>query len=635
MPENDTTTQSAEYVLNESELSALVLNEKSSYEKNSRDMRTILKRAYRNFLGIFDEPNTRYTKRKKEFWNLTQYHSLTSASRVYVDPRAITILPRVEEDIPKAKVWGDLIPFQLNQMNFFQDMNKFGIELALFGTGISAQDWEFKKEKYIDRDGKAIKTRVQEDRPSYKSVPLLNCYLDMTAETLQDSPSFIVETWHEASELPKLKERYKWKTNVNSIEGIKLITADGKLGQNDLLQYQQMGISQKQLEVPMVSILWRWGKIKLSWVTKKESDENEWVEGIIALLNKHGDEDDDKSAPVILDIRVNPFDHGKRPFEECWYIKIPGRWYGLGVGEMLLDPQSYLNRVINQRIDNNEILQNKMYKVRRGAGLDNKSIAAAPGKAISVQNMDDIQVLETGDAKTSSYNDEQNILVWAERQTHIKDASSSAKSATEAQINAELAGDFFAIVRRNINDYLRRVVWQIIELDKQFIDKEIVIRIVGEPSDFKEFDQMRGVPDFVARDMGNMRFIQVKDIKEIDGQYDIEVEIDNSAPMNKALRTQGLQQLIQLALQDPNSGINRAEAYKEYAQELGLKGSRFFLNTENQSFMPLPGQQVMGGQQAGASPQGTPMPGVPTNAGGIAQNLQGRVGTDTMFEQSQ
>jgi hypothetical protein len=128
-----------------------------------------------------------------------------------------------------------------------------------------------------------------------------------------------------------------------------------------------------------------------------------------------------------------------------------------------------------------------------------------------------------------------------------------------------------------------------------------------------------------------MRFIKVSDITEIDGEYDIEVEIDNSIPMNKALKLQGYEKMLAMALRDPNSGINRGEIYKDWAQEFGLKGARFFLNTDQQQYMPQPGQQVMGG----ASPQGTPTPGVPTNAGGIAENLQGRVGTSTMYERSQ
>lgn len=620
-----------EVVLPSEDLVALVRNERDSYQKASADQREILRKSYRNFLGIFDEPFTRYTKRRKEFWNASQYAALTSASRVFVDARAISILPQSESDRSKALIWGELIPFQMRQIGFFAKMNEFATNLAIFGTVVSAQDWEFRKEQYIDKDSKVTKTKISEDRPSFKLLPILNVYIDPTSETIQEAPSVIIESWHEVGELPKLKKRYGWKTDFSDVEGVTLITQDGNKRGTDLLKYQQMGVTQRQLEVPMVKLLWRWGKIRLSWETKKQADYNTWVEGVTVTMEQ-GSIDDEKPIERLVDSRVNPFEHGKRPLEECWYIKVPGRWYGLGVCEMLLDKQAYLNRVINQRTDNNEILQNKMYKARRGAGLDNKSIVSAPGKVISVQNMDDLEVLNTGNADASSYSDEQNIMLWVERLTHVKDAS-SAGSATEAQINETNTNDFFAIIRRNINDYIKRVVWHIIHLDKQFIDKELTIRIVGEPSEFRQFDELRGIPPNIRSDMGNMRFMEIPDINEIDGEYDIEVDIDNSVPMNKQTQATGIEKLLMMAAQDPNSGLNRGEAYKEWAQIMGLKGSRFFLNVENQSYMPQPGQQVLGGQP-GASPQGDQMAGVPNPGLSDMQAQQTRAGTSTLFERT-
>lgn len=633
-PSND---RDEDLVLDSAQLVGLVTSEKIKYEMNSAEMRTILRKIYRNFMGIFDEPRTRYTNRLKEFWHLTQYHTLASAGRIYVDPRAITILPRTEEDKTKAKVWGDLIPFQLRQIGFFQKMNDFSIDLSLFGTVVSVQDWNFKRTSYAepitgpDGEDKVItKDKVTDDELSYKVLPILSVYTDMTADNLQVAPSVIIETWHEVSELPALKAKYGWKVNVDDVRGLKLITnTTGKQGKLDILDYQQMGITQKQLEVPMVQLLWRWAKIRLSYVTKKKADRDTWVEGRIVVLSQ-AQQGEEGTPPMLMEVSLNPFKHGKRPFEECWYIKIPGRWYGLGNGEMQMYNQTYLNRLVNQRTDNAEIIQNKMWKARRGSGLDSRSIASAPGKVITVQNMDDLEPLEVSDLRASSYEDEQNVLLWAERLSHVKDASSDAKTATEAQINEQLAGDFFAIVRRNINDYLKRVIVQFVELDKQFIEQGLMVRIVGQPGDFEDIDSMMGYPEPIRKDLGNMRFMQIDDIREIDGDFDIEVDIDNSVPMNKAFMVSSLEKFANMALMDPDSGINRREVYKEWAQNIGLKGSRFFLNTNNQSYMGMPGAQQMGAAMGGASPEGANVPGVPTNTG--MEGPGARPGTPTMFE---
>lgn len=598
---------------------SLVLTEKDKYERNSSEIREELKKIYRNFLGVFDEPYTRYTKRKKEFFALTQYHTLSSASRIYVDPKALNILPIQEEDIAKAQIWNALLPFQLKQINFYQAMNNLSIDLALFGTVVSEQGWEFSKEfTYEDlaKDGKeaVVTEKVKDDKLTFRMIPLLNCYIDSTAESIQKAPSFIISSWEEVSNLKNLKAKYKWNGDVEGIEGVKLIS-QGK-GKDDriLIEYAQKGISQREMEVPMVEILYRYAKIPLSWVTKKDSDKDTYVEGKITVLNANGGRKKfDKDKVSLLDVAVCQYKHGKRPFEECVYIKVPRRWYGIGVGHMMLDPNAYMNRVMNQRIDNNELLQNKMFMARRGAGLDNKSIASAPGKVVTVQNMDDFKVLEVGDAKASSYQDEQDILLWAERLSHVKDISRSDKTATEAQIDESGAGEFFSIVRRNVNDYLRRVFEQFIALDQQYIEQDFMVRIVGETADFKDLDDVMGFPEEARSGLGNYRFIKVDDINDIQGQFDVEVDIDNSVPVNKAVQLQGIEKMMNAAMTDPASGLNRQEIYKEWVTLLGFKGSRFFINP-SQVTMPMPGQApMMQGMEGAAAP--APMPGVPTNLG--------------------
>lgn len=617
----------------EQSLISTVISERDKYERNSMEIRYMLKKAYRNFVGIFDEPYTRYTKRKKDFFALTQNQVLASAANIYVDPRAINILPRGEDDIGKAKIWNALIPFQLKQANFFYLINKFSIDLALFGTFVSMQEWEFEREFIYEEVEKSFwdkafdsakkltgaevkpkttKVKVKEDKPSIKQIPLLNCYIDVEAESIQKAPSFIITSWVEASQLDNLKKKYRWQANVEGVEGIRLITETARQDNRMLTQYSQMGITQRELEVPMCEIIYRYAKIPLAWVTKKESDKNIFVEGKITILNTNGGYKAtspkwDWGKIRLLDVSLTQYKHGKRPFEECHYIQVPNRWYGLGVGEMMISPNAQLNRILNQRTDNNELLQNRMFKARRGSGLDNKSIASAPGKVIQVQNMADFEVLDVGDAKASSYTDEQNTLIWAERLTHVKDVSRQKKTATEATIDEEVSGEFFAIVRRNINDYLKRVIQQVIALDQQFIQSDFVVRLVGPSSDFKELDDIMGIPEEIREDIGNIRFITIDDIEQIRGQYDVDVDIDNSLPMNKALMLQGLEKMMQFALTDPESGINRREVYREWANMLNLKDSRFFIKP-SQSVVPMPGQM----------PQQAPMEGVPTNGPGLA-----------------
>ncbi len=563
----------------------LVWNEKTQYEEASSEIRELLRKAYKNYFSLYDDPLTKWTKREKIFVPMTKWITNTGAGETYVTPRAFTVLPREEGDIKKARIWQELIRYQLDQTNFEAFMLDFAMEMSLLGTAVTHLGWD-----------------AENDLPSIKHVPLLNCYIDPTATSIQDAPSFIVKWLIPKAEAMKLSV---FKGKLEDVEGIKRVTQMEDKDQQFVQQYltNQGGDIRHEEEM-----IWVW--LRVGPLPKGHADEGK--EGEIWAIGSKRDNF------KVMTMRKSPFKHGKRPFEECWYRRVLGRWYGIGIGEDLRDLQRYVNTVVNQRIDNAEIVQHKMFLYRKGAGIDPRMLIARPGGAIPVNDpASDIRELEYTDIRQSSYTDEQNIYRLAQQVTSAFDiirGGGNPETASEAIIQERGASGAFSHIKRYVNAYLERVVEQVMQLNMQFLDNEVVIRIIGNQDELRDFDDVLGTSQQI-RTTQKFRFITLKTTKEIQGLFDFDVDIDESAPINKAVLINFLQREIELAAQIPQSGVNVGELFKELHSNMGLKGSRFFSQGQQQApgaqqgIPALPGtnprtsageRPAVGGQSEGA-----------------------------------
>ena len=71
----------------------LVRKEKLTYDESNRLVKETMKRAYKNYPGVFDEPVDPYTSRRKIFSPLTHNIVDSVAKPVNVDSRSIRITP--------------------------------------------------------------------------------------------------------------------------------------------------------------------------------------------------------------------------------------------------------------------------------------------------------------------------------------------------------------------------------------------------------------------------------------------------------------------------------------------------------------------------------------------------------------
>jgi len=128
----------------------------------------------------------------------------------------------------------------------------------------------------------------------------------------------------------------------------------------------------------------------------------------------------ERVTQTICAMWYNWYNDLRRPFRSGVYFPLENRWYGLGIAKQTEQFQAEATAIHRQRLDNSAIANMRMFKVNRNSGIkDGEPIF--PGKFWFLDEMSDIEPMEMGDVKASSYNDENQINVYAQQRNGVND----------------------------------------------------------------------------------------------------------------------------------------------------------------------------------------------------------------------
>jgi hypothetical protein len=85
---------------------------------------------------------------------------------------------------------------------------------------------------------------------------------------------------------------------------------------------------------------------------------------------------------IILEDKPNPYDDGKFPFKILKCYDIPFEFWGRGEVEQLLSPQTYINDLMNQIIDNAKLTANMPWVIDKNSGIGKGQLTNRPGLII-------------------------------------------------------------------------------------------------------------------------------------------------------------------------------------------------------------------------------------------------------------
>lgn len=120
-------------------------------------------------------------------------------------------------------------------------------------------------------------------------------------------------------------------------------------------------------------------------------------------------------------IDFNPFFNQEAPYAEARFITQEGRFYGIGLGEILEMAQDEATAMHNQRVDGNTVRNAPVFKYRKGSGV-RPDEPIWPGRMIGMENPEsDLQAMVMGVGASSSIPDEEFLLNYVARRSAISD----------------------------------------------------------------------------------------------------------------------------------------------------------------------------------------------------------------------
>ena len=574
-------------------------------ERVAFQMKNLIRNLRKNYWGIFDKPKDPITGENKVWIPVTESTVDSVVKNIDLDTKDINFKAKKFSSIPltglvRAGTKNVLDKMTFNGMKFGELLDVSERNLGIDGTYV----WKTVEGK--DKDGNPTL--------DVSLVNLLNFSIDATASNIQDAEGVVERAVITKGEFDRMDI---------SLNRDKVILTDMP-SKND------SGVANfnPQSTQEYVTLYEYWGLMPKSFITGKSKDSEEMIEGkILCSGGSTG------SAFVVHDIEENI--KGYRPYEECWYRKVADRWYGKGVAEKVMMLQTWINTIVNIRINRHRLSQLGLFKLRKGSGVTPQKLAKlGTNGVITLNNIDDLQPMVMQEASMASYKDEEVANGWVQRVTGAFEAITGetmpgSTPATTTVVQNRNAQSEFVLVKEGIGMFLER--WfnrHALPIISKHLKKGTIIRITDDPEErksrdervvnelaYRKLEEMKEsgllvdpmqVEQEIARfkealeNMGDSRFSNLLD--DIDfSEYDVDMQVTNE-DMDKAVVVQNLLSMLQTSAQLPTLGIDPADVARQIFDLMGLTPPR--LQTKAQAQEQMSQLQQLGGQQG--------LPNVPT-----------------------
>lgn len=565
----------------------------------SYDMRKVIEKARKNYLGVYESPTDEATGREK-LWNpLTESVVENIIKSIDVDTKDINLRAKNPTSTAIATIDRKVVRDQLHKAGVGEFLDMIDRTRAIDGTGI-VKTWLGKDFK----GKKALKIKIVDN---------LNFFIDPRAESIQEADGVIER---HIMDINEYRAQKGWK-NTKDVEGsTTLDKVKGVGGDNITLN-----------DIPEVDVYEYYGLFPKSWITGDEDDDDTYTYGQIIVSGL----DDNGGVLNHIEERKDRL----KPYEEVWFSRINGRWHGRGVPEKLFMIQSYVNEVINLRMNNSRIMQVGLFKARKGQGITQRSLSnLVAGGVLLVNDLNDIEQFQMNNSSLGdSIQDEQNMMQMAQRVTQSFDVSTgemlpASTTATSAAISNQNTKSAFALLQEGMGMFLQRWIERhVLPLLKEIITQEDIVRITGNAEDLLTIDEAiinasinRAVADYVgskvaipspemieiARErakeelskQGKDRYFQSDVFLSAD--YDVDVFITNEDFDKNTIVQNLMTTIFQIAQTSPNIDVDGLTV--ELLDILGVGGDRFIKKDANAGLLA---QQAQGG---GKQPEGSAAP---------------------------
>jgi hypothetical protein len=482
----------------------------------------------------------------------------------------ISVTPRHGASVELARLLERLLDYQLEdeRLEFFNKILEFFKETAIYGTAFAKivpkfEDDEESSFSYID----------------IEPIDIFHVFPDYRAKSVRRMKYLIQLSYMDFDELEEMERKgfYKNVKDVeHRVESMASVDSYKRKRLSDVGILDEYGFDPNRR---IVEVLEYWDREK-----------------IYTIGARH----------VVLKEENNPF-NGLIPFIMSRYCPVQHELYGIGIPEMAESLQEELNTVRNQRMDNVNIIINRMFIANKYADIDFDQLVSYPGNVILTNDINAIKPLDTNDVTKSAYLEEETIKRDIENATgewgYSRGETPARRETATGIVRLQQATNirFDTVIKIIEFTVLRNIAKTALWLDREFMPPEEFARIVG-PEEFAKY--------------GGQAFYELP-ITDVLKMYHF-MPMGSSTTAIKEIRIQQIMQAFQLFNNDPL--IDQMELRKMVLDVLDIKNvDKLLIDPQKlmmaqqaqqmQGQMPPQGAEGEGGEEAGVSLPG--MAGVP------------------------
>jgi hypothetical protein len=265
-------------------------------------------------------------------------------------------------------------------------------QTVLFGTGYGEESWKVEHKSFQDPDtGEWLKVRLG-GRPTFHAVDFFEIYPHPAKLEIKDGLPLIRRRFCDAEFIKDLTKNPNFKFQ-NIEEALQSDSVVYPKDWNSLLQSSKKKDSYEIIEY--------WGPWHSSYAKDKEVSSADADQYWIVIVNRK----------VKMWGKQNPHNFGHPPYVRTKLFEDPKpSWFGVGIGQAGLPTQERINKIVNQRLDNVDLVLNKQGAYNGNDPLINtrKLIKSKPGLWHKVSDTaSSLRWLDTPDVTSSSYKEEE------------------------------------------------------------------------------------------------------------------------------------------------------------------------------------------------------------------------------------
>lgn len=408
---------------------------------------------------------------------------------IFSSENLFDVVPTNPQDADIADLIKILLTYQLGQANFFPKFIDFAKQLCLYGTSYFKVYWKVVRKWVWERTPirkdvslfgirlparivgwkEEKKFKVTERRPEVDVLDVLDVFPDPSASNEREGEGVFIRTWMSMDDLRELGAgKYPVYANTDKETLTKKEKSSTDTSRSERLTTRGVS-SVLPTKARGVEVMEWWGKYDLDGDGIRE-------ECYIVIANRS----------ILLKAVSNPFHHQKRPLVRSVLFSVPMEWFGIGLVEPVVDQQHELNTIRRQRLDNINMVLNRMWKVLDTGDVDTTQLISAPNHFVLVGQMDALEPLETKDVTQTAYTEANALQSEMEATTVTRAASGLPESgrlgrtASGARLIVGQSLEKFSLAVRLIEETaIKRTLRMMHQLNLQFIDDDDVLRDPG------------------------------------------------------------------------------------------------------------------------------------------------------------